>query len=149
MTTHQMSFNGVSSWTASSKQFLVLAIDDDDDNLMLLSYVLELLNCEFVGTTSGHSALTIAQERQPDLILLDVILPDIHGIELVHQLKQDQRTQQIPVIAITGLATSEARTELLSEGFSDYLCKPYMVDDLEAMVQHYLHPSPSSEAQPD
>lgn len=148
MTAHRMPLNGGGTGLTSGKQSLVLAIDDDDDNLMLLSYALELLDCEFIGKTSGYSALSVAKERHPDLILLDVFLPDIHGVELMRHLKQDEQTKDIPVIAITGLATSEARTELLSEGFSNYLSKPYMVDELEAMVRHYLYPSALPESQP-
>jgi CheY-like chemotaxis protein len=137
MTTHPMSLSSpVEQMTA--KRSLVLAIDDDDDNLFLLSYALELLDCEFVGKTDGQSALTFVKERQPDLILLDVILPDMHGIDLIQQLKHDAGTRHIPVIAVTGLAAPEDRTELLSQGFSAYLSKPYMVDELEALVRYYL-----------
>jgi CheY-like chemotaxis protein len=121
------------------KRSIVLAIDDDEDNLTLISYALEPLHCEFIGETSGYAALEIVQARQPDLILMDIMLPDIHGIEFMRRLKQNVQTQRIPVIAITGLASPEDRAELLHEGFSDYLSKPYMVDELEAMVRSHLH----------
>lgn len=122
----------------ADKRSLVLAVDDNEDNLMLLSCALELLDCDFVGKTTGQEALRFAQESLPNLILLDVLLPDIHGTELVRCLKQDTRTCSIPIIAITGLASSEDRTELLTAGCVNYLSKPYMVDELEAMVQRYL-----------
>jgi CheY-like chemotaxis protein len=137
MITHQALLSD-SEDRLNAKRSLILAIDDDDDNLFLLNCALELLDCEFVGKTSGRSALAFVQERQPDLILLDVILPDIHGVEFARQLKQDVRTQNIPVIAVTGLATSEDRAELLEAGFSDYISKPYLVDELEAMVRRHL-----------
>lgn len=124
---------------ASAKRLLVLAVDDDDDNLYLLSYTLELLNCEFIGETDGQTALATAKERQPDLILTDIMLPDISGIDLMAQLKQDIRTRHIPVIAVTGLALVEDRAELLSKGFVDYLSKPYVIDELEAMIKRHLH----------
>jgi CheY-like chemotaxis protein len=133
MITHQALLSD-SEDRLNAKRSLILAIDDDDDNLFLLNCALELLDCEFVG----RSALAFVQERQPDLILLDVILPDIHGVEFARQLKQDVRTQNIPVIAVTGLATSEDRAELLEAGFSDYISKPYLVDELEAMVRRHL-----------
>lgn len=122
----------------ATKRSLVLAIDDNEDNLMLLSCALELLDCEFVGKTSGHEALAFAKEAKPTLILLDVLLPDIHGADLVRQLKQDSRTCAIPIIAITGLSSSEDRAELLAAGCASYISKPYMVDEVEAMVQRYL-----------
>lgn len=140
MATYRMDL-GCSSQVLPNQQALVLAIDDDNDNLALLSCVLELLDCEVVGHTSGTSALAIAQERQPNLILLDIMLPDISGIDLVHQLKQDPRTRHIPVVAVTGMATSENRADLLNEGFANCLSKPYMVDELEALVRSYLRQS--------
>ncbi|MCU0525386.1 MAG: response regulator [Elainella sp. Prado103] len=145
MTTFSMEFDSACFDSAdkdgmqrSSQAPIVLAIDDDYDNLVLLGCALEILNCEFIGETSGKAALVMAQERQPALILLDVILPDIHGIDFVHLLKQDQRTAHIPVIAVTGLATWEDREQLLAAGFAEYMSKPYMVEDLETLVSRYL-----------
>jgi two-component system, cell cycle response regulator DivK len=117
---------------------LVLAVDDNDDNLVLLSCALELLDCEFVGKASAQAALNFVQERPPDLVLLDVMMPDMHGVDLMHLLKQDVRIRQVPIIAITGMVTPESRTDLLEAGFSDYMAKPYMVDELEAMVRYHL-----------
>lgn len=122
----------------TAKRPLILAIDDNNDNLLLLNYALEHLDCEFVGETSGKSALEIARAQQPSLILLDLIMPDMHGIELVRSLKQDRRTSAIPIIAVTGLANLEDEADLLNEGFSEYLSKPFMIDELEAMVRRYL-----------
>lgn len=140
MTTFSMEFDSARKDAIQRSLQLpaVLAIDDDNDNLILLSCALETLNCEFIGETSGKAALLIAQQSLPALILLDVILPDIHGIEFIRLLKQDPRTAGIPVIAVTGLATVEDRERLLAEGFAEYISKPYMVDDLEALVSHYL-----------
>lgn len=137
MKTYPMEVSSICE-TQISRTPLVLAIDDENDNLVLLSCVLELLNCEVVGETNGKAALSLAMERQPDLILLDVIMPDIHGIDFIRSLKQNDLTRHIPVIAITGLSSPEDRQELLEEGFVDYLSKPYMVDDLETMVRQYL-----------
>lgn len=122
----------------AARRALVLAIDDDEDNLTLLSYALELLDCDFVGKTSGQEAFLFAKEAQPNLILLDVLLPDIHGIDLVGCLKQNPHTCSIPIIAVTGMSAAENRTALLAAGCVNYLSKPYMVDELEAMVQRYL-----------
>lgn len=137
MKTYSMELSGICETSISQKP-IVLAIDDDNDNLLLISCALELLNCEFIGETSGQAALNLAIERQPALILLDVIMPDMSGIDFIRALKQHPSTQHIPVIAITGLAAPEDRQALLAEGFTNYLSKPYMVDDLEVMVQQHL-----------
>lgn len=138
MTMHSMQVSSLDKQSAA-KRALILAVDDDDDNLVLLSYALELLDCEFVGETSGQAALSLARSRQPDLIILDVLLPDMHGVELIRQLRQEAFAHSVPIIAVTGLASPEDRAELLREGCIDYLSKPYMVDELEAMVRRYLH----------
>ena len=68
---------------------LVLAVDDDEDNLLLLTEVLTPLSCTVITATYGRQALGLAIEQQPALILLDVMLPDISGVEIVRQLKQN------------------------------------------------------------
>jgi CheY-like chemotaxis protein len=124
-------------------QPLILAVDDDEDNLELLTEVLYPLNCEIVTAKDGQTTIGIAQQQQPDLILLDVLLPDICGQEIVRCLKQNPQTQNIPVIAVTALARAEDRESLLVAGCNAYISKPYMLDDLEATICRYLNLSPA------
>jgi CheY-like chemotaxis protein len=116
----------------------ILAVDDDEDNLLLLTEVLKPMNCSFMTATHGQTALALAQNHQPDLVLLDMMLPDFSGIEVVQQLRQNPQTKDIPVIAVTALARAEDRTQLLMAGCNDYISKPYMIDELEAVVRRYL-----------
>lgn len=119
-------------------QPLILAVDDDEDNLLLLTEVLKSLECSFITATQGQTAINLAQDHQPCLIILDVMLPDFSGVEVVHQLKHNPQTMTIPVIAVTALAREEDREHLLLVGCDDYLSKPYMIDELEAIIQRYL-----------
>jgi CheY-like chemotaxis protein len=119
-------------------QPLILAVDDDEDNLLLLTEVVTPLECIVITATDGQQALELATERQPALILLDAMLPDISGIEVVQQLKQNPLTMNIPVVAVTALARQEDRDRLLLAGCNDYISKPYMLDDLEAVINHHL-----------
>lgn len=119
-------------------QPLILAVDDDEDNLLLLTEVLTPLECIVITATDGRQALELATERQPALILLDAMLPDISGIEVVQQLKQSPLTMNIPVVAVTALARQEDRDRLLLAGCNGYVSKPYMLDDLEAIIHHHL-----------
>lgn len=116
----------------------VLAVDDDEDNLVLLAHVLKSLGCLFTTATTAEVALLIAQADQPDLILLDIVLPKINGFELLHFLKQDPRTCHIPTIAVTGLALAEERELIEKAGFDDYIIKPYLLEDLESRICGYL-----------
>lgn len=117
---------------------LVLAVDDNEDNLQLLIQVLVLLDCSFIAATNGHTAILKAQLYQPDLILLDMMLPDVSGVEVVRHLKQDVRTSMIPIIAVTAMARAEDQELFFLAGCSDYIKKPYLIDELEAKIRRYL-----------
>ena len=129
--------------TVNNKQ-IILAVDDNEDNLLLLTEVLEPLNCLVMTATHGQTALLLAQGYQPDLILLDVMLPDVNGIEVVQRLKQNEETAKIPVVAVTALAREEDRDRLILAGCSNYISKPYLLEDLEALIRQYLPPIPSA-----
>jgi CheY-like chemotaxis protein len=117
---------------------IILAVDDDEDNLVLLTEVLEPLHCLVMTATHGQTALRLAQAYQPNLILLDIMLPDLNGIEVVYRLKQNQETARTPVIAVTALARLEDRDRLILAGCNDYISKPYILEDLETLIRHYL-----------
>lgn len=117
---------------------IILAVDDDEDNLLLLAYALEPLDCCLLTAADGLSALQSAQVYQPDLILLDILMPYMDGSEVVSHLRKDLNTQALPVIAVTALANATDRERLLKLGFNDYLSKPYMLEDIEAIIQRYL-----------
>lgn len=126
------------SVATTAKQPRILAVDDNEDSLLLLSEVLNVFDCSLLTATSGQAALIIAQAYNPDLILLDIMLPDLNGNEVVLHLKHNPITENIPVIAVTALAREEDRDRLLAAGCSDYISKPYMIEDLEAIVRRAL-----------
>ncbi|TAG97977.1 MAG: response regulator [Oscillatoriales cyanobacterium] len=131
--------SGNSDQLLLNKRPLVLAVDDNQDNLELLAQILDLFGCECVGAVDGGTALTAAASRPPDLILLDICLPDIDGIELVSRLKQNLQLINIPIIAITALAKTEDRDRILQAGCVAYLSKPFDIDQLEAMMHQHLN----------
>jgi CheY-like chemotaxis protein len=122
----------------NSKQPLILAVEDNDDNLLLMSYALESLGCRFICQTDSSSTVLVAKEYQPDLIILDILLPTLNGIDVVRYLKHDPLTYKIPVLAVTALAAREDRERILLAGFNDYISKPYLLEDLEAVVRRLL-----------
>lgn len=121
-----------------NKRPLVLAVDDNEDNLVLISFTLDLFGWAFINAADGTTALELAKTHQPDLILLDVMLPDLDGIEVVRRLRQDLLTKEIPVIAVTALASAQDRDRMLTAGCNDYISKPYIVDELEVILRRYL-----------
>ncbi|MBD1933962.1 MULTISPECIES: response regulator [Cyanophyceae] len=120
------------------KQPMILVVEDNEDNLLLLSEVLLAIDCSFITTTNGNAAILLAQTYQPKLILLDILLPDMNGEEVVYNLKQNPQTMTIPIVAVTALARPEDRKNLLFAGCSDYISKPYLIDDLETIIFRYL-----------
>lgn len=122
----------------NSQQPLILAVEDNDDNLLLISYALESLGCRFICQTDSSSTVLVAKEHQPDLIMLDILLPTFNGIDVVRYLKQDPLTYNIPVLAVTALASREDRELILLAGFDDYISKPFLLEDLEAVVRRLL-----------
>jgi two-component system, cell cycle response regulator DivK len=116
-----------------------LGVDDNRDNLDLLAQILDLFGCEFVGAVDGITALSAAIDRPPDLIVLDICLPDIDGIELVNRIKQNSKLIHIPIVAVTALAKTEDRDRILNAGCIDYLSKPFNLDDLETIIRRHLN----------
>jgi len=114
----------------------ILLVDDTPENLDVLSGILEDLECELLVATSGERALELAGRRLPDLILLDVMMPDMNGFEVCTRLKADLATTEIPVVFVT------ARTDDISQGFrvggADYITKPINSDEVRARVRHQL-----------
>ncbi|MEB3181246.1 MAG: response regulator [Nostocaceae cyanobacterium] len=123
---------------ADIKRPLILAVEDNEDNLDLLQTVLMLMDYSFVAARDGNTGLSIAQQYQPDLILLDMMLPDIEGIELAHQLKQNEQTKAIPIIAVTAMARAQDRERAINAGCNEYITKPYDMEELEGLIKHYL-----------
>lgn len=118
---------------------LILAVEDNEDNLLIINYVVDSLNCRFIGEANGNKTLEIARETQPDLILLDIMLPETNGIDLFHDLKQDVSTSHIPVIAVTALARVEEKQRILDAGFNAYISKPYMLEEIEELICRHLN----------
>ncbi|MDZ8223843.1 MULTISPECIES: response regulator [unclassified Nostoc] len=122
----------------NSYQPLILAVEDDDDSLLVISYALESMGYRFICQTDSSATVLVAKEHQPDLILLDILLPGLSGMDVVRHLKLEPLTCAIPVVAVTALASTEDRERILKAGFNDYISKPYMIEELEAIIRHEL-----------
>jgi two-component system, cell cycle response regulator DivK len=122
----------------NSKQVLILAVEDGADNLELVIQVLELIGFPFITANDGRTAIAMAQQHQPDLILLDMVLPDITGLEVAQCLKQDSRTANIPIVAVTAMVAEEEKGQYLSAGCIDFVAKPYDIEFLETVIKRYV-----------
>jgi DNA-binding response OmpR family regulator len=108
----------------------VLVVEDDPELNELVGAYVEIAGYEYSRALGGTDALRVARERKPNLIVLDVMLPDLDGFEVCRQLKLDKLTRQIPVVMLTALDREEHRTRGLECGAAVYLTKPFDPDQL-------------------
>jgi len=120
-------------------QIRILVVDDDPDILSATSRILKKAGYSVIEGSSGKDALELAQQQMPDLLLLDVILPDIKGIDVLKKLKKDRQTKQIPVILISSIKTdSFDQTIALETGADQYIARPIPNRELLARIQAFL-----------
>ncbi len=117
---------------------LILVVDDQPINVQLLKRKLEREGIRVATAFNGLEALAAVKKELPDLILLDVMMPDMDGIEVCQRLQADESTRGIPVIFITARTTKESKLEGLSVGAVDYITKPIDLDETLARVQTQL-----------
>jgi DNA-binding response OmpR family regulator len=113
----------------------VLVADDDEDILELVSFRLERAGYEVVTARDGAAALATAQERLPDLAVLDVMMPGLNGYEVTQRLRADDATRDIPVILLTARVQEADVNRGFEAGADDYLRKPFSPQELRARVQ--------------
>jgi CheY-like chemotaxis protein len=115
----------------------VLVVEDNEKNMKLFRDVLQAKGYTTLEATSGEDAVALAQTREPSLVLMDVQLPGIDGIEALGRLRRDERTAAIPVLALTAQAMSGDRERFLAAGFDGYLSKPVdVVEFIHAVEEH-------------
>jgi len=115
----------------------ILIVEDNELNLKLLNDILEIHGYATIVTGNGAAALDLARQHHPDLILLDIQLPDIAGTEVARRLKADEQTRTIPLVAVTAFAMPGDRTMILESGCDDYMSKPINIYDFLALVERY------------
>ncbi len=127
--------------TALSALAKVLIVDDDATNVAILQGILESIGYQVTIGHDGHEALALIEQEPPDLILLDVIMPELDGFEVCRRVKSTPRWQDIPIIIITGLDETEDYMRALDCGADDFMTKPFTVAVLLARVRGYLRAS--------
>lgn len=121
-----------------SYQPLVLIVDNDPDNLLLASCVVETLGIRCAVTDESDKCLDLIYDLQPDIILLDIVMPKLDGLEITQIIRKDQTLAHISVIAVTGLTRIEDQSRIIEAGCDDYLCKPYLIEELESKIYSCL-----------
>ena len=116
----------------------ILVVEDNEKNMKLFRDVLQAKGYLTLEAGSGEQAVELATEHVPDLILMDVQLPGIDGIEALGRIRADDRTKAIPVVALTAQAMAGDREHFLESGFDGYISKPVDVMEFIQTVANYL-----------
>jgi putative two-component system response regulator len=116
----------------------ILVVDDSAVNLQVLSEMLREQGYSPRQARSGTAALRAAENRQPDLILLDIMMPEMDGYETCRRLKSDVNLKEIPVIFLSALAETEDKVKAFSVGAADYVTKPFQFDEIRARVETHI-----------
>jgi putative two-component system response regulator len=116
----------------------ILIVEDQPEVLRMMAFVLTRAGCEVQTAQSGKEGMQLGQQREIDLILLDVDLPDISGFEICRRLKEDPRVCHIPVIFVTGRFCEEDRRRGFALGAADYIEKPFDVSHFVRRILFHL-----------
>jgi two-component system, cell cycle response regulator DivK len=114
---------------------LVLIVEDNPRNMTLVRDVLGYAGYRTLEASDGEEGVALARAHQPDLVLMDIQLPGIDGVEALARLRQDASTAAIPVVALTAFAMKDDRERLLAAGFRGYLEKPLTVRELPRQLE--------------
>jgi len=113
----------------------VLVIDDENDILLIIKSALHEEGYDVATANNGYDGLALAEDASPDLIILDIMMPEMDGFEVLQQLKENEKTAQIPVVILTGLSSKDKIREALNKGIDYYIVKPFEYQDLVSKVK--------------
>jgi two-component system cell cycle response regulator DivK len=117
---------------------LILIVDDNEQNRRLARKVLQSAGFRTLEASGGIEGLSFAVEHRPDLVLMDIRMPDMRGTEVLQKLRKDERTAAIPVVALTSSTMKGDRERFLADGFDGYLEKPIRVREFPSQIRGYL-----------
>jgi two-component system cell cycle response regulator len=126
----------------------VLVVDDEPVNLDLVEYLLRAFGHEPIVALGGESALRLANERVPDLVLCDIQMSQMDGFEVLRRLREDPRFAKTPVVGVTALAMVGDRERVLAAGFDGYVTKPITPETFVLEIEQYLAPELALRQQP-
>jgi two-component system, cell cycle response regulator DivK len=115
----------------------ILVVEDNEKNMKLFRDVLQVTGYRTLEATTGKRAVELATEHRPDLVLMDIQLPDIDGVEALGRLRADERTASIPVLALTAQAMEGDRERFRAAGFDGYISKPVNIVNLIGTVNQH------------
>ena len=116
----------------------ILIVEDEPKNMKLLRDLLQRFGYEILEASDGEQGVKSAGEKMPDLILMDIMMPKMDGLEATRIIKADIKTKHIPVIALTSYAMKGDREKTVEAGCDGYIAKPIDIKEVLSAIEHYL-----------
>ena len=116
----------------------ILIVEDEPRNLKLLHDLLQRFGYEILEALDGEQGVKLAGERMPDLILMDIMMPKMDGLEATRIIKANTKTKHIPIIALTSYAMKGDREKTVEAGCDGYIAKPIDIKEVLSAIEHYL-----------
>jgi two-component system alkaline phosphatase synthesis response regulator PhoP len=124
-------------------KFLILVVDDSADNLAVISLDLQQQNYRVVTASNGEDAIKIAAQTTPNLVLMDINLPELDGLAATRRIREIEALREVPVVAITAFGTEGFQRAAYDAGVLGYLTKPIDFDRMHQLIARLLSPSDS------
>ena len=118
----------------------ILIVEDNELNLKLFRDLLGANGYDTFETKEGIEAISLTRQTMPDLIIMDIQLPEISGLDITRKIKADAEIRHIPVIAVTAFAMKDDEDKIMAAGCEAYLSKPIAIDDFLATIRRFLEP---------
>jgi CheY-like chemotaxis protein len=116
----------------------ILVVEDDSDMVNVLQMMLKHLGYYSITAKNGREAVNMAASQLPDLVLLDIMLPNMDGLEAARLIRQNPKTHSIPILAVTAKVFPKDREECLQNGCNDHLAKPFTLEELASRIEKLL-----------
>lgn len=124
---------------AKTRAARVLIVEDNELNQMLFRDLLMIEGADVIQTRDGTQVMGLVRAERPDLILMDIQLPQVSGLDLTAEIRADPALSDIPIIAVTAFAMKGDEDKIRAGGCNDYISKPIAIQDFQALIRKYIH----------
>ncbi len=122
----------------TERKYRILIAEDFEDNRIALKLMLKMAGFEPLEAEDGQRALELARQQAPDLVLMDISLPLLDGLQATRAIRAEPGLQRLPIIIVSAYDSEETRAQARQAGGTDYISKPIEFDDLKAMIMRHL-----------
>jgi CheY-like chemotaxis protein len=116
----------------------ILVVEDNEKNMYLMVFLLSKAGYQVIQAKTGEEGVRLAKKEKPDIIIMDVMLPDIDGLEVTRKIRESKENDKVPIVAVTSFAMAGDKEKVLAAGCTGYIEKPINVETLLGEIEKYL-----------